>query len=249
MNTQPIEKQVSGVGDILDVHSIFYTIQGEGPFSGEPAVFIRLAGCNLQCPGCDTEYTSPRRDMGLWTVVAEVYKALQAKIAPSNMACKKRKWLVVITGGEPFRQPLGPLVRELLSRDFKVQVETNGTLYDPTCRRELEREWNFIIVCSPKTPKIHPEIWKVIDHFKYVLDADNVSEQDGLPNSSLGMGSERVARPHEYFGMFDSQKVWVSPMDSDDPEKNKRNMEAAVRSCMKYGYRLSLQTHKLLGVP
>ena len=38
----------------LDVHSIFHTIQGEGPYCGHPAVFIRLAGCNLQCPGCDT---------------------------------------------------------------------------------------------------------------------------------------------------------------------------------------------------
>src|SRR3954467_9071958 len=45
-------------GNSLSIHSIFYTLQGEGPYSGCPAVFMRLAGCNLQCPGCDTDYTS-----------------------------------------------------------------------------------------------------------------------------------------------------------------------------------------------
>ena len=62
-NTQPAEKQVKSSGLILAINSIFYTIQGEGPFAGSPAVFVRLAGCNLQCPMCDTEYTS-RQQMG-----------------------------------------------------------------------------------------------------------------------------------------------------------------------------------------
>ena len=60
-NGQPIEKVQRTFDGTLEVHSIFKTIQGEGPFCGTPAVFIRLAGCNLQCPWCDTclLYTSP----------------------------------------------------------------------------------------------------------------------------------------------------------------------------------------------
>ena len=57
-NQQLADKPVlNETGLSLQVNSIFYTIQGEGPFAGRPAIFIRLAGCNLQCPGCDTEYT------------------------------------------------------------------------------------------------------------------------------------------------------------------------------------------------
>jgi len=51
MNQQPIEKQFLHPKGDLEVHSIFLTIQGEGPFTGQRAVFVRLAGCNLQCPG------------------------------------------------------------------------------------------------------------------------------------------------------------------------------------------------------
>ena len=73
LNTQPIEKRHHKVD--LEVHSIFYTIQGEGPFCGTPAVFIRLAGCNLQCPSCDTNYTSKRRTMTAEEIVNEVRRA------------------------------------------------------------------------------------------------------------------------------------------------------------------------------
>ena len=67
-NSQPIEKR-SRDADVLEVHSIFYTLQGEGPFCGSPAIFIRLAGCNLQCPGCDTDYTSKREHLSPETIV------------------------------------------------------------------------------------------------------------------------------------------------------------------------------------
>ena len=57
INSQAIEKSAHYTTRSYDVHSIFPTIQGEGPFVGQPAIFIRLAGCNLQCPACDTDYT------------------------------------------------------------------------------------------------------------------------------------------------------------------------------------------------
>ena len=53
--TSPIEKSDSG--EWLEIEEIFYTIQGEGPLSGRPAVFIRLAGCSLSCLLCDTFYS------------------------------------------------------------------------------------------------------------------------------------------------------------------------------------------------
>ena len=50
INIQPIEKRELSTDGSVQVHSIFYTLQGEGPFAGQPAVFVRLAGFNLQCP-------------------------------------------------------------------------------------------------------------------------------------------------------------------------------------------------------
>ena len=101
MNQQPIEKQNLREDGILEVHSIFHTIQGEGPFTGQRAVFIRLAGCNLQCPLCDTDYTSSR-----WTAgPSSLLKYVREQADPGH--------LVVITGGEPFRQNLRPAVEEI----------------------------------------------------------------------------------------------------------------------------------------
>ena len=104
MNTQDPEPRI--LNALLQVHSIFHTIQGEGPFAGTPAVFIRLAGCNLKCPGCDTEYTSKRKEMTVAQILDAIYEV-------SSITTK----LVVITGGEPFRQDLTRLLNALTEND------------------------------------------------------------------------------------------------------------------------------------
>lgn len=114
-NTQPREKQHLASPDLLDVIDVWNTIQGEGPFAGCPATFVRLAGCNLKCTLCDTDYTSKRRVMSLLELVTWI-----------RTLCASD--LVVITGGEPFRQNVNKLVEVLLGYGYKVQVETNGTL-------------------------------------------------------------------------------------------------------------------------
>ena len=102
LNIQPIEKLAHPVDGKLDVHSIFFTIQGEGPFTGHPAIFIRLAGCNLQCPKCDTDYTSKRSRMLYQDILGEV-----RRLTPKT---HKNRTLIVITGGEPLRQDLHMLL-------------------------------------------------------------------------------------------------------------------------------------------
>lgn len=222
-NKQPVERSDYGLGG-LDVHSIFATIQGEGPFVGEPAVFIRLAGCNLVCPGCDTDYTRGRIRMSESSIVDKVRSLLS----------KNR--LVVITGGEPFRQDICQLVAWLADFDIRVQIETNGTLW-----RKIE--WRYTtIVCAPKTPSLDTRLIPHIKAYKYVLEAGQVDPSDGLPLSILGKPC-RVARPPRGF------EVFVQPFDSGDPEANKRHVEAAIWSAQRFGHRLCLQTHKMIGVP
>lgn len=173
---------------------------------------------------CDTDYTTNRQIIGIDTLMDKVQSLMQSG-------------LVVITGGEPLRQPIGPLITLLRKAGYKVQIETNGTLFRP----ELPY-LTFHIVCSPKTAKISEQLEPYIHTFKYVASADDINTEDGLPNHALGM-SCGVARP-----TLSQANIYLQPLDEQDPEKNKRNTQAVVDSCMKHGYRLCLQLHKIVGL-
>ena len=216
----------------LDVHSIFHTIQGEGPYCGHPAVFIRLAGCNLQCPGCDTEYTKGRQRMMHHQILDEV----RAKRGDAKTS------LIVITGGEPFRQPeVVNLINWLIdTKGFKVQIETNGTMQIP-----LELHHQATVVCSPKAAKIHPSVAARANAFKYVLQAGNMREEDGLPLQALmHRATPHIARPPAHY----RGPIYLQPMDEQDAAANKRNIQAVVASCQLHGYIVQLQVHKYLEV-
>lgn len=236
VNAQPPEKQDLNTVGNLAVFKVWKTLQGEGPFVGQPAVFVRLAGCNLQCPGCDTDYTSTRpirSAQDLCNEVREHADSMQTK-------------LVVLTGGEPFRQNIAPFVRECLHAGLLVQIETNGTLYLQDFPYYAE---NVVLVCSPKTPTINVDLRKHIGHLKYVVQAGHIDPADGLPTSVLG-NNLAPARPWMMF--YEQQRergvVYVQPMDEGCPVKNKANQEAALESCMKFGYRYCHQLHKVLGL-
>ena len=100
----------------MQIIEIFASIQGESTFQGLPCVFIRLAGCNLNCHYCDTSYS---REGGMNRSIGEIVR--ETDRYGVSFAC--------ITGGEPLLQSDTPeLARELLSRGFRVSVETNGSL-------------------------------------------------------------------------------------------------------------------------
>lgn len=228
MNKQPIEKQHLRADGMLEVHSIFYTIQGEGPFNGAPAVFIRLAGCNLQCPLCDTDYTSKRALVS----PLDILKLVQIH----NQAAT----LVVITGGEPFRQNITPTTEALLDAGFRVQIESNGTLYLPGF------PYNQVAtVVSPKAGTINKRLAEhkgAIYAMKYIIQA-GFRAPDGLPSTCLGHpASPKVARPPATF----RGHLFLQPADEKDEVKNAANLSEAVESCLQHGYILGVQIHKLI---
>ena len=213
----PVRTPVKGDGLTLDIQHIFATLQGEGIYAGHPAVFIRLGGCNLACSFCDTEFESSS-SLGLLQIVEKV-------IALSD---KKRKKLIVITGGEPFLQPIAPLCSALLSKGFNVQIETNGTLY-----RELPEAVE--IICSPKNNgagyfPVRPDLLARITAFKFIISAHHPAYSH-VPD----IGQESIP-------------VYVQPMDEYDESKNKANLILATQLACNYGYRLSLQLHKIIGL-
>lgn len=250
----------------LRIHSIFPTIQGEGPLAGRPAVFVRLFGCNLMCPGCDTDYTSQvlidRDDEAAFDSILTCLGS-----GPYYLMSNTRP-LVVFTGGEPLRQDIRPLCRELLNRGIQVQVESNGTIdldmsefiSEPGSAFRNPAHSLFEMVVSPKTSIISKTAYLCASAFKYILDHRYVSPVDGLPTRSLSM-RQSPARPPvcRVIGdaaegtsrrLFrDHSRIYVQPYDAKDDKENELNVRAAVESCMKYGYTLSLQSHKILNLP
>lgn len=238
-------------GSTLEVHSIFYTIQGEGVLMGIPAVFIRLGGCNLRCYWCDTDFETGNKVMSVDEMVVKVIEA----------DCPTK--LVVITGGEPFRQKFLVLVTKLNSAGFSVQAETAGTLdlrgttnrfFRGVGNTAIGNPWNNTLIVSPKTPKIQDDIRKSATAFKYIIKAGEISSDDGLPfactQKPLRLNKKnnvipitaKLARPNR------GTIIFVQPCDEYDEEKNKANREACVDIAKRYGYRISLQMHKYLGV-
>ena len=226
------------------VHSIFRTIQGEGPFAGDGAVFIRLVGCNLQCPLCDTEYSSTER--GGLMLPQQVVGAVGAAIGETAVT------LVVITGGEPFRQDLTDLVALLREAGYRVQIETNGTMAPSDAFKEYcEANYGVGIVISPKAHYVDPWLASHAIAYKYVLSHDAIDPDDGLPINVLGRVSKRVARPP-----VNNLPIYIQPADpalmpngfEELGAISAANHKACVESAIQHGYRLQLQIHKHLGV-
>jgi 7-carboxy-7-deazaguanine synthase len=247
LNRQPIEKRERLYNGTVDVHSIFYTIQGEGPFAGTPATFVRLSGCNLQCPLCDTEYTEFREP----TTPEDIIKQIENH-------CEGRSKLVVLTGGEPFRQQVGELLAHLCRAGYYVQVETNGTLPPPVLPvegrdvfpvcfysvRSMNRRGVYV-VCSPKSGKMNSKLVAVACCFKYVAQAGDISAVDGLPLSALGHTAHPyLARPPQDW----DRPIYLQPADEQDEEANAANTASVVEAAMQHGYIVQLQIHKLLGM-
>lgn len=247
-----ISKQQADTGT-LAVQEVFHTLQGEGPFTGCPAIFVRLAGCNLACTFCDTQF-----DTGLNNIVptgALVTQVLQLWDEMSVRYRPEQKGLVVLTGGEPLRQgAVVPLIAGLVEAGCLVQIETAGTLWPEGLEQFFLHNPadlagpSVVIVCSPKTPEVHPKIKQLCMHWKYVVSAGEVSDEDGLPirgtqKATWGQVQKLARPPHA------PVVVWVSPCDDYNELLNAGNVQQAKDCALKFGYSLSLQVHKLVDLP
>jgi 7-carboxy-7-deazaguanine synthase len=139
---------------ILKIAEIFPSIQGEGLRQGEATLFVRLAGCNLECSFCDTKYAwKEGREYSTAQVLEKVNKLRHD--FPARWVC--------LTGGEPLLQDLAGLARGLKKEGFKIQVETNGTFY-----HSLPVDWYSV---SPKPDKYYyrPEYRDKAKEVKVIL--------------------------------------------------------------------------------
>lgn len=181
--------------DTYTVNEIFYSLQGEGYYTGTPAVFLRFAGCNRNCSFCDTDHSHGRAMSG------EEIAAACAEFPSRHL---------VATGGEPLLQLDSDLLRLLKAEGFYVQIETNGSLPVPP-----EVDW---VTCSPKDAP-----WEInrVDELKIVYQGQDVEETAQF---------------------FDTPHRFLQPCSGQNTAETIDYILSHPR------WRLSLQTHKLIGI-
>jgi 7-carboxy-7-deazaguanine synthase len=251
--------------DKLLVTSVFRTIQGEGPYAGEPALFIRLAGCNLgaklDCAWCDTRFAIDEgHQLSLEQLRDEILEQRERLDAPIR--------LVVFTGGEPLLQKDKVFALERMvntgdprPRSIPFQFETNGLLMDAD-DHDAARIPRVCYVVSPKIPhkrttypSLNP-LWvgyapELEVYLKFVVSADPASPYHRLPSDISRAVARRVLvyvsgmtvyrrplRTGEVANLWDDTLI--------DREATARNYAHAAATVLSQpGLTLSYQTHLL----
>lgn len=231
----------------LSVSEVFYSIQGEGPTTGYPAVFVRLGGCNLMCGGEGTQHDKELHNGATWRCdTIEVWMKSRAKefkdILPDD--CKEaltKGANLIVTGGEPLMQQVNVIefikhVRDSYNKNCYVEIETNGTIAPNPEISQLVNQWN----CSPKLansgmPNAKTYNTNAIEKlnrlnttFKFVLTTD--------------MDWEEVKK--YYLDIVNPKKVWVMPSGSNQEElikSKERVAEIAKNNYIKFTNRLHIE--------
>jgi 7-carboxy-7-deazaguanine synthase (Cx14CxxC type) len=213
------------------VKELFPTLQGEGAHAGRAAVFCRFAGCNLWsgreedratavCQFCDTDFVgSDGAGGGKFETATQLADTIE-EVWNSTSAGPQQRY-VVFTGGEPLLQLDTALIEALHAKGFAVAIETNGTIKVPK-----GVDW----VCV--SPKVGSDL--------IVLQADEIKVV--IPQIGHGSVETLLAR----FEKMDYRNRFLQAMDGPNLQEN---MALAVRLCQKRPlWRLSVQTHKMIGI-
>lgn len=190
----------------------FYSIQGEGAFTGQAAYFIRLAGCDVGCVWCDVKES--------WEVMPEQWTE-PGRIVEEAVKYPSR--MVVITGGEPCLYDLEPLINVLQQAGFRVHIETSGT-------RPMSGNPNWVCVSPKKFKEPLPEMIQKADELKVIVNHE----------SDLLWGMEMAGATTE------DCKLFLQP-EYSKADKMMPLMVDFVKAHPRW--QISLQTHKMLGIP
>ena len=210
---------------MLRLHEIFTTIQGEGYDTGIPCTFVRLWGCNLKCEYCDQpQKKEDLKKMSVGKVVDEI-RRLRIKD-------------VCITGGEPLLQEeVYALVYELVSLNYNVSIETNGSIEIPDTQR---RSYKYVM--DIKCPSSGVSNANLYSNLEVLHPSDEVKFV--IANRDDYEFMKKILRKYPT-----KAKVLLSPMF--DLENNKQTIgkelcEWVVKD--RLNVRIQIQMHKILGV-
>ncbi|MFN6340341.1 MAG: 7-carboxy-7-deazaguanine synthase QueE [Cyanobacteriota bacterium] len=209
----------------LPVVETFHSLQGEGIHAGRGAFFLRLAGCEVGCPWCDTKHS--------WSEATHPRLTLDELARQATLARKNGAAFVVVTGGEPLQHNLGPLCAALSASGLPLHLETSGV--PPLSGRF---DW---ITLSPKRHRPPDEgPLAACDELKVVVERpDDLPFAEAMASRALALRQAKTPGESPPAPALLLQPAW------GDPEGQRLAIDH-VRSHPTW--RLSLQSHKWLGV-
>ncbi len=217
------------------INELFETLQGEGSFTGQPSIFIRLQGCPVGCSWCDTKHT--------WEI------ELSDKVSAEKMLTKTEEtsqWAsfsvedilaliksksyqakhVVITGGEPCMVDLTPLCEAFEQQGYSTQIETSGTF-------EVKTTSKCWVTVSPKV-----NMRGGYDILASAMTRANEIKHPVATEQHISDIKELLAK-HK----VEKTAVYLQPIS-----QKKRATDIAITACIANNWRLSVQVHKYIGI-
>lgn len=220
----------------LSINEMFETIQGEGFHTGVPSIFVRLQGCPVGCPWCDTKHTWTLDEAFLTTADKVLTKQQESEaffhsdgqdILALFAAQGYTARHVVITGGEPCMYDLTAFTRLLHDNGFSTQIETSGT-YEVRCDAASWVTVSPKVDMKGKMPVLTSALQRA-DEIKHPVAMEkHIAELDDLLARLEGKLPAHIC---------------LQPI-SQQP----RATELAIKTCIARNWRLSLQTHKYIGI-
>lgn len=217
------------------VNEVFETIQGEGSFTGAPAIFVRLQGCPVGCSWCDTKHTweikdelrQPLGDIVIKTAETEHWAGVSAEDLLTLFASEGYQAKhVVITGGEPCMYDLTPLCDALHSKGYSTQIETSGT---------------FVIKAPAQTwVTVSPKV-NMAGGYKVLQSALDRANEIKHPVAM----QKHIDELLQLLQQTDTKAklIYLQPIS-----QQRRATELAIAMCKQHNWRLSVQVHKYLGI-
>lgn len=218
----------------LPINEVFQTIQGEAVWTGTPAVFVRLQGCPVGCPWCDTKHTwmtHPNDETRLTEILTkEKDSGRYVRLTAEELHTEIRKFKarhVVLTGGEPCMYDLTHLTTLLVQDGYTVQIETSGTF----------------------EVRVHPQAWVTVSP-KLEMPGELEVRADAIARANeikhpVGKQAdlERLSALLREHNVQRSRLVWLQPL-SQSPKAT----ELCIAAATEMNWRVSIQTHKFIGV-
>ncbi|MGY0561966.1 MAG: 7-carboxy-7-deazaguanine synthase QueE [Paraglaciecola chathamensis] len=220
------------------INEVFESLQGEGAHTGVPSIFIRLQGCPVGCPWCDTKHT--------WEIDLNL-KVEASVVMAQNVDTEQ--WFehtpkqlldlftqhgytasnIILTGGEPCMYDLTDLSSVLIENGYSVQIETSGTY-------EIMAHPDTWVTVSPKVNMpgkrdvLKSALLRANEIKHPVAMEKHIEELDQVLTLLEGSNTTKPL-------------IYLQPIS-----QQKRATELCIKTCIARNWRLSLQTHKFIGI-